>query len=244
MQRTMKLPTLEDFGRRPRESLMWVPRAIDVARIAAACRVGGKVVADPDAPPSKSERVLSATSEGTAPAPSWPTRGPLVADVGAGTGLLAHLLEQEGVAVAAYDPAPPERTFHPIEKLDADKLTDSYDAAIVSWMEAGKDYRDQVAELAPIVVNAYDVEGGCGVLGQTDFQQQGFQVAVTWTTPSFEDVEHALTHRGLPRKGYPGNRVDVLTRKVHLLEPLRQAVDPARPGRRLPWEDDMDKLGL
>lgn len=206
----MKLPTLEDFGRRPREALMWVPRALDVARIAAACRVGGKVVAD----------------------------------VGAGTGLLAHLLEQEGVAVAAYDPAPPARTFHPIEALDADKLTDSYDAAIVSWMEAGKDYRDQVAELAPILVNAYDVEGGCGVLGEVDFKQHGFQVAATWRTPSFEDVEHALDHRGLPRKGAPGNRVDVLTRKVHLLDPLRAATDAAHAGRRLPWEDDMDRLGL
>lgn len=206
----MKLPTVEDFGRRPRESLMWAPRALDVARIAAACRVAGSVVAD----------------------------------VGAGTGLLAHLLEKEGVAVAAYDPSPPARQFHPIETLDADRLTDSYDAALVSWMEAGKDYRDQVAEIAPVVVNVYDVEGGCGVLGQTDFQQQGFAVAATWTTPSFEDVDHALTHRGLRRKGYPGNRVDVLTRKMHLLEPLRAAVDSARAGKRLPWEDDMDKLGL
>lgn len=206
----MKLPTLEDFGRRPRESLMWVPRALDVARIAAACRASGTVVAD----------------------------------VGAGTGLLAHLVEKEGIAVAAYDPSPPARQFHPIEPLDADRLSDSYDAAIVSWMEAGKDYRDQVAELAPVVINVYDVEGGCGVLGKTDFQQQGFQVATTWTTPSFEDVEHALTHRGLRRKGYPGNRVDVLTRKVHLLEPLRAAVDSARPAARLPWEDEMDKLGL
>lgn len=206
----MKLPTLEDFGRRPREALMWVPRAVDVARIAAACRAAGAVVAD----------------------------------VGAGTGLLAHLLEKEGVAVAAYDPTPPSRTFHPIEALDADKLTDSYDAAIVSWMEAGKDYRDQVADLAPVVVNVYDVDGGCGVMGQTDFTQHGFQVAATWRTPSFEDVDHALTHRGLARKGSPGNRVDVLTRKVHLLEPLRAAVDAAKPGKRLPWEDEMDKLGL
>ncbi|HWH09065.1 MAG TPA: hypothetical protein VNX21_07680 [Candidatus Thermoplasmatota archaeon] len=206
----MKLPTLEDFGRRPRQSLMWVPRALDVARVAAACRTAGAVVAD----------------------------------VGAGTGLLAHLVEREGVAVAAYDPSPPETTFHPIERLDADKLSDSYDAAIVSWMEAGKDYRDQVAALAPVVVNAYDVEGGCGVLGQTDFTQHGFQVAATWTTASFEDVEHALTHRGLRRRGHPGNRVDVLTRKVHLLEPLRAAVDSARPSGRLPWEDEMDRLGL
>lgn len=189
---------------------MWVPRGLDVARIASACKVAGRVVAD----------------------------------VGAGTGLLAHLLEQEGVAVAAYDPHPPATRYHAIEPLDADRLTDSYDAALVSWMEAGKDYRDQVAELAPVLVNVYDVEGGCGVLGQTDFTQQGFQVAASWRTPSFEDVDHALTHRGLPRKGAPGNQVDVLTRKVHLLAPLRAAVDAARATRRLPWEDDMDKLGL
>lgn len=206
----MDLPVVDDFGRRPRESLMWVPRAIDVARIAAACRFAGG----------------------------------LVADVGAGSGLLAHLLESQGVKVAAYDPTPPKRTFHPIETLDADKLTDSYDVAIVSWMEAGKDYRDQVAQLAPVLVNAFDVEGGCGVLGQTDFAQHGFQVAATWTTPSFEDVEHALDHRGLPRKAGPGNRVDILTRKVHLLDGLRASVDSARAGAPLPWEDEMQRLGL
>ncbi|MFA5861348.1 MAG: hypothetical protein WDA16_06590 [Candidatus Thermoplasmatota archaeon] len=206
-------PTVETFARRPREALMWLPRASDVARIAAACRAAGG-------------------------------EGGLVADVGAGTGLLAKLVEEHGVKVAAYDPAPPAVTFHPVERLDADALSDSYDAAIVSWMEAGKDYRSPIAELAPVIVNAYDVEGGCGVMGETDFAHHGFQLVETWRTPSFEDAVHALDHRGLKRKGYPGNRIDVLTRKPHLLEPLRAAVSSARPGRALPWEIEMDALGL
>lgn len=209
----MKDPDVTTFARRPREALMWLPRARDIARIAAACKAAGGA-------------------------------GGLVADVGAGTGLLAMLVEREGVKVAAYDPTPPKATFHPVELLDADKLSDSYEAAIVSWMEAGKDYRIPVAGLAPVIVNAYDVEGGCGVMGQTDFASHGFQLAETWRTPSFEDAVHALDHRGLKRKGYPGNRIDVLTRKPHLLEPIRAAIASAHPGRALPWESEMDDFGL
>ena len=200
----MDWPTLDTFAYRPRDALMWVPRALDVARIRAALDVAG----------------------------------PRRVDVGAGTGLLAALLD---AGVDAVEPSAPRVRYHAL--LSSSGRT-AYDAAILSWMEAGKDYRADVAKLAPVVVNAYDVEGGCGVLGKTDFVQQGFQVAATWTTPSFEDVEHALTHRGLRRAAYPGNRVDVLTRKVHLLEPLRVAVDSARASKRLPWEDDMDRLGL
>lgn len=210
VRRVKQLPPLATFARRPREALMWIPRASDIARIAAVCRVGGTVVAD----------------------------------VGAGTGLLAHLLEAQGVSVAAYDPTPPAQQFHPIETLDADALSDSYDVAIVSWMEAGKDYRDQVAEIAPIIVNAYDTGGGCGVLGATDFKQQGFQIAATWETASFEDAAHALDHRGERRKEYPGNRVDILTRKTHLLDGLRDACDAVHESKPLPWEAELDKLGL
>jgi SAM-dependent methyltransferase len=206
----VKDPTVETFARRPREALMWLPRARDVARVGAACRAAGG----------------------------------LVADVGAGTGLLARLLEQAGAKVAAYDPSPAATQYHPVERLDADQLTDSYDAAIVSWMEAGKDYRAPVADIAPVIVNCFDVEGGCGVMGETDFAQHGFQLVETWRTPSFEDALHALEHRGLRRAGYPGNRIDVLTRKPHLLEPLRAAIDGARAGKPLPWEAEMDALNL
>jgi hypothetical protein len=199
---------LETFARRPREALLWLPRALDVARIRAVIGSG------------------------------------IACDVGAGTGLLAHLLEREGAKVAAYDPAPPAWTFHAVERLDADQLTDSYDVAVVSWMEAGKDYRAPVAGLAPVIVNAYDAEGGCGVMGETDFQHHGFQLVETWRTASFEDALHALEHRGLRRPAYPGNRIDVVTRKPHLLEPLRAALDAARPGKALPWEAEMDALGL
>lgn len=206
----VKLPPLDTFARRPRDALMWVPRASDIARIAAACRASGT----------------------------------LIADVGAGTGLLAHLLEREGIKVAAYDPAPPAVQYQAVETLDADHLSDSYDVAIVSWMEAGKDYRAPVAELAPVIVNAYDTGGGCGVMGETDFKQHGFQLVETWTTASFEDVAHAIAHRAEKRKGWPGNRIDVITRKTHLLDPLRRAIDFAEPGKALPWEDDLNALGL
>jgi hypothetical protein len=195
------------------------------------------LVADTGASPRFARRsVLSATSGSDG--------RPLVADVGAGTGLLARLVEQQGVSVAAYDPRPPAVSYHPVEPLDADALSDSYDAVIVSWMEAGKDYRAPIAELSPLIVNAYDVEGGCGVMGATDFKDFGYQVVETWRTASFEDALHALEHRGLKRAAYPGNRIDVLTRKPHLVDPVRVAIDGAKPGRPYAWEPEMDALGL
>ncbi|HUR69729.1 MAG TPA: hypothetical protein VM370_10840 [Candidatus Thermoplasmatota archaeon] len=200
----MDWPELATFARRPRNALMWVPRALDLARIRAA---------------------LSAS-------------GPRVVDVGAGTGLLAALLR---LPVDAVDPTPPAKRYHEI--LPAAR--GPYDAAIVSWMEAGKDYRADVATMAPVIVNAYDVEGGCGVMGQVDFAPFGFVEAASWRTASFEDAAYALDHRGaLVRRGWPGNRVDVLTREPARAPALRAAVEGARAGSPLPWEAEMDRLRL
>ncbi|MEA3198806.1 MAG: hypothetical protein QOE90_234 [Thermoplasmata archaeon] len=206
----MDWPTLDTFARRPRDALMWLPRAADVARIAAALRVAG----------------------------------PRVADVGAGTGLLAALLAREGVRVEASDAAPPAKRYHEVATRSADHLP-ACDAAIVSWMEAGRDYREAVARVAPVVVNVYDVEGGCGVMGAVDFAPFGFREAATWRTASFEDAAFALDRKGrLKRKGHPGNRVDVLSRDPALVAPLADAVAQARVGPPLPWEAAMDEVGL
>lgn len=191
---------------------MWPPRRLDVARIAAACRVAGA----------------------------------RVVDVGAGTGLLAALLAREGVDVEAYEPSPPRVRHAPLVPRDASQLTGPYDVAIVSWMEAGKDYREAVARLAPVLVNVYDVEGGCGVMGAVDFAPHGFREAASWRTPSFEDAEFALDRpgRGLRRKGYPGNRIDVLAKDATHMAPLAEAVAHARAGAPYPWEGAMDAAGL
>lgn len=184
---------------------MWVPRAIDVARIRAVLEVAG----------------------------------PRRVDVGAGTGLLAHLLD---AGVLPVEPHPPRVRY---ATLVAGPSPAPFDAAIVSWMEAGKDYRAEVAKLAPVVVNAYDVEGGCGVKGDVSFEPFGYVEAESWRTPSFEDAAYALDHRGLARRrGHPGNRIDVLSREPRLVEPLRLAVAGARAGEALPWEREMDRLGM
>lgn len=191
---------------------MWLPRALDVARIAAACDVAGS----------------------------------RVADVGAGTGLLAALLEAEGIRVEAFEPEPPAKRYHALRPARADAIEGPFDVAIVSWMEAGRDYRADVARLAPVVVNLYDVEGGCGVMGAVDLATFGYREAVSWRTASFEDALFALERRGrgLRRAGYPGNRVDVLTRDPSLVDALRDAVDKSTAGPALPWEREMDALRL
>ena len=208
----MEPPTLETFARRPRESLMWVPRAADVAAIAEVCR----------------------------------TAGPRVVDVGAGTGLLARLLLDEGVEVEAVDPAPPPVQFVDVTRRSAAELRGPYDLALVSWMEAGVDYRAAVAGLAPVVVNVYDPAGACGVKGDVDLGPFGFVTAATWTTPSFEDAAYVLDRpgRGLQRPGAPGNRVDVLTRYKALAPALKEAVVGAQAGEAFQWEHEMARLGL
>ena len=168
--------------------------------------------------------------------------GARVVDVGAGTGLLAHLLD---ASILAIDPAPAAVRYHPVVPGEAATLAGPFDAIVVSWMEAGKDYREACARLAPVIVNAYDVEGGCGVMGQVDFAPFGFVEAASWRTPSFEDAAHALDHRGaLQRKGHPGNRIDVLTREPRLVEPLRAAVASAQQRPPLAWEAEMDARGM
>lgn len=211
-RRRVEPPTLEDFGRRPRQCLMWPPRASDVAAVAEVLRVAG----------------------------------PRVVDVGAGTGLLARLLRDEGIEVEAVDPAPPETQYVRVEKRDAQSLRPPYDACIVSWMEAGQDYREAIARLAPVIVNVYDTGGGCGVMGATDFAPRGFVEAAWWTGPSFEDVAFALDRpgRGLRRKGYPGNRIDILTRYKRLAPALKAAVERAVPGAPYDWELEMEPLRL
>jgi hypothetical protein len=201
-------PTVETFARRPRDALMWLPRARDVARIRAALEVAG----------------------------------PRAVDVGAGTGLLARLLDRP---IEAVDPTPPRVRYHEVRAVDPATLDATYDAAVVSWMEAGKDYRATCARLAPVLVNCYDVEGGCGVMGAVDFAPFGYVEAASWRTPSFEDAQHALERRGLTRRAaYPGNRVDVLTRDPSLVAPLRAAVESAKPGAPYAWEAEMDRLRL
>lgn len=214
----MEWPTLATFAHRPRDALMWIPRAVDIARIRAALDVAG----------------------------------PRRIDVGAGTGLLVKLLDAD---VVPFEPHPPRVRYTEPRSLalgpglgsgpGPGPGPDAFDVAIVSWMEAGKDYRAEVAKLAPVVINAYDIEGGCGVKGDVSFAPFGYAEAASWRTPSFEDAQYAIEHRGiLRRRAYPGNRVDVLSREPRLLEPLRAAVADARAAEPYPWEREMDALGL
>lgn len=173
------------------------------------------------------------------------TAGPRVVDVGAGTGLLARLLQDEDVKVEAVDPNPPAVQFVPVKPRSAEDVRGEFDVAIVSWMEAGVDYRAAVARLAPVVINVYDPAGACGVKGQVDLSQLGFMTATWWTTPSFEDVAFVMDRpgRGLQRPGSPGNRIDVLTRYKAIVPVLRDAVADAVAGQPFQWELELERLG-
>lgn len=171
--------------------------------------------------------------------------GPRVVDVGAGTGLLARLLADAGVDVEAYEPGDLSKRYHHAIKSEAEAIPPGAHLAIVSWMEAGRDYRAAVARLAPAIVNVYDVEGGCGVKGDVSFEAFGYETVDSWRTASFEDAAYALDTRGaLKRKAWPGNRIAVLARGAPLAARLRAALSAPPTLPPYPWEAQMDRLGL
>ncbi|HWG91106.1 MAG TPA: hypothetical protein VNZ52_09700 [Candidatus Thermoplasmatota archaeon] len=222
--------TLRDFagsiaGRDVRAALMWVPTARDLNRILAVAHAVGNA--------------------------------PRLVDVGAGSGLLSALLAPH-LQVTALDPGdagiPSRRVgrFFDLVRAPVESYSGQAEVALVSWMEAGRDYRAPVAALAPVLVQAYDPSGGCGVLGDVDYARFGFQVVARWETPSWENVAHAFRTRGrgpggapLPRKEGWGNVVEVATRDARLMEALQAALrsPPARVAA-LPWEAELAALHL
>lgn len=220
--------TLRDFAERPRAALMWPPRARDVARIAAAARAVA----------------------GGAPA--------RVLDAGAGSGLIARLLADAGldvVAVDAEDADSPTRgvgRFFPVKRARVQDLPrEEFDLAIVSWMEAGRDYRAAVHERARVIVEAYDPMGGCGAGSVTGFLDLERIVATLWPTASHEDVAHALRTRGrgpaglpLTRAAAPGNLIMAWARDDTDANAVNLAVARAEAGAPLPWEPQLDELQL
>ncbi|MHB8606302.1 MAG: class I SAM-dependent methyltransferase [Thermoplasmatota archaeon] len=206
--------TLRDFAAdAPRRALMWPPRAADIARLTR-----------------------------------WLPPNATVIDVGAGSGLLARLVAdaRPDFALVAIDDgsrSPATGRFFPVEARGAESLAGPFDAALVSWMEAGRDLRPAVAALAPpVIVQASDVEGGCGVKGDVSFEPFGYHVVDRWTTPSFEDVDDAFRTRGRGELA----RLRVAARRNVVEVNAREERAPGRAAHVIDyvWEREMDALGL
>jgi len=215
---------IADFSPRSgdaRAALLWPPTRLDVARLVAGLR-----------------------------AASGRAR-PRVLEAGAGSGLLARLLA-EACDVDAVDPGDAGFAsrrvgrFFPVRSARVEDVAAPYDAVVVSWMEAGVDCRAGVKRLAPVIAQAFDLGGGCGVKGATSYARFGFVDAAAWTGPSFETVDRALRERGrgLPPPP-PMNAIEIVVRDIALAPRVAEAVRAAKPrGAPYAWEPALEALRL
>ena len=76
----------------------------------------------------------------------------------------------------------------------------NYDIIFVGWMEPGADYRDKVAKSAKCIITTFDQGGQCGVNGDCEFDEMGFDKVASWITPSWIDVNTELMNKYYTKK--------------------------------------------
>ncbi|MGN6351524.1 MAG: hypothetical protein ACTHL3_08690 [Candidatus Nitrosocosmicus sp.] len=70
-----------------------------------------------------------------------------------------------------------------------------YDIMFVGWMEPGVDYRDKIAKSAKCIITTLDQGGQCGINGNCEFEETGFEKVASWITPSWIDVNTEIMNR-------------------------------------------------
>ncbi|MGN6707941.1 MAG: hypothetical protein ACTHKF_01160, partial [Candidatus Nitrosocosmicus sp.] len=70
-----------------------------------------------------------------------------------------------------------------------------YDIIFVGWMEPGVDYRDKIAKSAKCIITTLDQGGQCGINGNCEFEETGFEKVASWITPSWIDVNTEIMNR-------------------------------------------------
>jgi hypothetical protein len=62
-------------------------------------------------------------------------------------------------------------------------------------MEPGVDFRKTVSKLSKCIITTFDTGGECGIDGDCEYDEFGFQKIAWWRTPSWIDVNCELMNR-------------------------------------------------
>ena len=70
-----------------------------------------------------------------------------------------------------------------------------FDVIFVGWMDPGIDFRKNVTKYTNCVITTFDAGGQCGINGQCDYEEYGFDRVAWWITPSWIDVNYELMNK-------------------------------------------------
>jgi hypothetical protein len=74
-------------------------------------------------------------------------------------------------------------------------IDDEFDVIFVGWMDPGIDFRKNVTKYTNCVITTFDAGGQCGINGQCDYEEYGFDRIAWWITPSWIDVNYELMNK-------------------------------------------------
>ena len=74
-------------------------------------------------------------------------------------------------------------------------IDDEFDVIFVGWMDPGIDFRKNVTKYTNCVITTFDAGGQCGINGQCDYEEYGFDRVAWWVTPSWIDVNYELMNK-------------------------------------------------
>ena len=74
-------------------------------------------------------------------------------------------------------------------------IDDEFDVIFVGWMDPGIDFRKNVTKYTNCIITTFDVGGQCGINGQCDYEEYGFDRVAWWITPSWIDVNYELMNK-------------------------------------------------
>ena len=130
------------------------------------------------------------------------SKNPTYLDVGCGYGdflekIIQYLPNAEGIEKSAD-------IFFKLGRYKPDyiKIGDAYngiekkyDLIFVGWMEPGVDYRDKIAASTDVIITTFDKGGQCGMNGECEMDEYGFEKIASWITPSWIDVNTELLNK-------------------------------------------------
>ena len=102
-------------------------------------------------------------------------------------------IEKNANMFYAFDTKKPD--YISIQDIESFEEEEVFDVIFVGWMDPGIDFRKNVTKYTNCVVTTFDAGGQCGINGQCDYEEYGFNRVAWWITPSWIDVNYELMNK-------------------------------------------------